>query len=194
MILDQSGQQMITLQNLESKVVSCQRCDELCQSRSRTVFGQGAINPTVMFIGEAPGEIEDQQGLPFVGPAGSLLTSIIEACKWKREDVYIGNILKCRPPKNRTPLPKEVENCRPFLDEQVSLVNPKFIVLLGSVATQALLGINVSAARGTWHKTFGRPTIATFHPAYVLRKEGEDLVACKKQVWQDMKMLLEKLP
>jgi DNA polymerase len=144
-----------------------------------------------MFIGEAPGEKEDQQGLPFVGPAGLLLNNIIEACKWKREEVYICNMIKCRPFKNRNPAKEELDNCFQYLTKQVSLVNPKFVVLLGSTATNYLLGINVGAARGRWHTCFDKPAIATYHPAYVIRQEGAELVKKKKEVWQDIKLVLQ---
>ena len=184
---------MIELELLKNEVSVCTKCPELVEGRIQTVFGEGPLNPDVMFCGESPGKTEAEQGKPFVGQAGCLLSNIISACGWKREEVYICNCIRCRPPKNRNPLQSELKNCYPFLAKQVSLVNPKFIVLLGSVASTYLLGINITAARGRWHTCFDRPTIATYHPAFLLRQGGEDSVKYKKEVWQDMKMLLAKL-
>ena len=184
---------MKELELLKKEVFACNKCPRLV-NRTNYVFGEGALNPPVAFIGESPGRNEDEQGRPFVGMAGELLDNIIAACRWKREDVYILNTVKCRPPNNATPFTEEVENCRSFMERQVLLVNPKVIVLLGSVASKAALGMSVSAARGRWHTFLGKPTIATFHPSYVIRFENEDLLLkAKRAVWTDMKHVLKKL-
>src|SRR5437773_718860 len=132
---------------LAQNVTQCMRCSELMATRTQTVFGVGKIDPDVCFIGEAPGADEDAQGEPFVGAAGQLLNRIIVACGMKREEIYICNILKCRPPGNRSPLPNEAANCREYLDRQLALVRPKFIVALGACAAQNLLGSKVSIGR-----------------------------------------------
>ena len=175
---------------LAERVKSCTRCDELVANRSRTVFGVGPINPELCFIGEAPGMDEDRQGEPFVGAAGQLLNRIIAACGMKREEVYIANICKCRPPKNRTPLPQEAANCREYLDHQLELVKPKFICTLGACATQNLLQttIGIMKLRGSWREYRGIPVMCTLHPSYLLR-----VPEAKKDVWDDMKKLLQRM-
>lgn len=172
---------------LAKQVEKCSRCPELFSTRTQTVFGVGKVNPEVCFVGEAPGADEDARGEPFVGRAGQLLNKIIEACGFKREEVYICNTIKCRPPNNRTPSPGERDNCREYFDKQIALVNPKYIVCLGATAAQNVLGTNsgIGRLRGSMH-TFGSiPVLCTFHPAYLLRDESK-----KRDCWEDMKMLL----
>jgi len=180
------------LKVLTEKVSLCARCPELASTRTQTVFGVGQVGAELCFIGEAPGADEDAQGEPFVGAAGQLLDKIIAACKMKREEVYICNIIKCRPPGNRTPLPNEAANCREFLERQLELIQPKFICALGSTAAKYLLNTTqgISKLRGRFHNYRGVPVICTYHPAYLLphRSPGS-----KKEVWEDMKMLLAKM-
>lgn len=170
-------------------IYECQNCP-LGKTRKRFVFGSGNPEAEVIFIGEAPGADEDAQGLPFVGRAGQLLTKIIESTKtWKREDVFICNVLKCRPPGNRTPLPEEVEQCRPYLEEQINIIKPKLMMALGASAAQALLKTkdSVGKLRNRWHDYTGIPLRVTYHPAALLRFDGY-----KKDVWEDMKELTAK--
>jgi uracil-DNA glycosylase len=183
------GRQLIVL---AEQVSTCQRCTELVVSRSRTVFGVGPLDPELCFIGEAPGATEDQRGEPFVGEAGQLLDRIIAACGMKREEVYICNICKCRPPGNRTPLKSEADNCRDYLERQLELVKPKFLCALGACAAQNLLGtpISIGKLRGQFHDYKGIPVMCTYHPAFLLPHRSPDK---KKDVWEDMKMLLERM-
>jgi DNA polymerase len=176
-----------TLDAIRQEVAACQKCSELCSTRTQTVFGVGNPRARLCFLGEAPGADEDRQGEPFVGRAGQLLTKIIEACTLARGDVYILNVLKCRPPGNRNPLPDEVANCRPFLDRQLALIRPEFICCLGTIAAQTLLetDVPISRMRGKWFEYRGIPVTCTYHPAYLLRNP-----AAKKEVWEDMKALL----
>ena len=187
--LEQRRQQ---LKVLTETVCQCARCPELASTRTQTVFGVGQVGAELCFIGEAPGADEDAQGEPFVGAAGQLLNSIIAACKMKREEVYICNIIKCRPPGNRTPLPHEAANCREFLERQLELIQPKFICALGSTAARYLLNTTqgIGQLRGRFHNYRGIPVMCTYHPAYLLphRSPGS-----KKEVWQDMKMLMAKM-
>ncbi len=180
------------LQLLAEKVCQCSRCPELAATRTQTVFGVGPPDVEICFVGEAPGADEDAQGEPFVGAAGQLLNRIIAACKMKREEVYICNIIKCRPPGNRTPLPHEAANCREFLERQLELVRPKFICALGSTAAKYLLNTtqSIGQLRRRFHDYRGIPVICTYHPAYLLPHRSPDK---KKDVWEDMKMLLAKL-
>jgi len=141
-----------------------------------------------MIVGEAPGATEDRDGLPFVGEAGQLLDSILQACKWTRNDVYITNTVLCRPPNNRVPTEDERHNCRKYLDAQIEAVKPKCLLLLGSTASQNLLGGGVVSLRGRWHEYKGVPTIVTFHPGYLLRNPDD-----KKLVGQDLRLLLTKM-
>jgi len=179
-----------TLEVLQEEVAGCTRCDILASTRTQTVFGVGNPNARLCFIGEAPGADEDRLGEPFVGRAGQLLTKIIEACRMKREDVYICNVLKCRPPGNRNPEPTEAANCRRFLDRQLELVNPEFICCLGAVAAQNLLGTvqSIGKLRGSVHMLRGIKVVCTYHPAYLLRNP-----AAKKDTWDDMKLLLREM-
>jgi DNA polymerase len=180
------------LKILAEKVAGCTRCPELVVTRTQTVFGVGDAGVELCFVGEAPGADEDAQGEPFVGAAGQLLNRIIAACNLKREEVYICNILKCRPPGNRTPLPNEAGNCREYLDKQLELVRPKFICALGSTAAQNLLGTTRSMGqlRGKFHNYRGIPVMCTYHPAYLLPHRNP---GAKREVWNDMKMLMERM-
>jgi uracil-DNA glycosylase family 4 len=180
------------LKVLAQEVSQCTRCAALASTRTQTVFGSGEPGVEICFIGEAPGADEDAQGLPFVGAAGQLLTKIILACGFKREEVYICNTLKCRPPGNRTPLPDESANCRGFLQRQLELVNPKFIVALGASAATGLLNTTqaLGKLRGRFHDYQGIPVVVTYHPAYLLPHRNP---AKKADVWEDMKMLLAKM-
>ncbi|MEZ6126408.1 MAG: uracil-DNA glycosylase [Planctomycetaceae bacterium] len=176
--------------SLSKMVADCRRCSELADSRTQTVFGVGNPNARIMFIGEAPGADEDRQGEPFVGPAGQLLNKIITASGWKREDLYICNVLRCRPPGNRNPLPQEAANCREFLDGQIRIVDPDYIICWGTVAAQNLLNVEtaVGKLRGRF-LSYGRAKVlCTYHPSYLLRNES-----AKKLVWEDMKFFLKEL-
>ena len=176
--------QAMELMAFHQDIHECQNCP-LVKSRKSFVFGSGNPQAEVMFVGEAPGADEDEQGLPFVGRAGQLLTKIIESTKtWKRQDVFICNVLKCRPPGNRTPQPEEVDQCLPYLVEQVRIIKPKLIMALGASAAQALLKTKdpVGKLRNKWHDYESIPLRVTYHPAALLRFEGY-----KKDVWEDMK-------
>ena len=178
------------LELLDSEVKSCTLCKELSSKRTQTVFGIGNPNSRVVFFGEAPGADEDAQGEPFVGRAGKLLTKIIEACGFARKDVYILNTLKCRPPGNRNPAPDEVSNCRPFFERQLEIIQPEFIVCLGSIAAMNVLEtkLSIGKLRGEFHDYKGMKVLATYHPAYLLRNPP-----AKKYVWDDMKILLQAM-
>ncbi|MBX3444493.1 MAG: uracil-DNA glycosylase [Planctomyces sp.] len=175
---------------LADRVATCVRCSELAATRTQTVFGVGNPMARVMFVGEAPGADEDAQGEPFVGRAGQLLNRIIAACGWQREELYICNILRCRPPGNRTPHPVEAGNCREYLDGQIRIVDPDYIVCWGSCAAQNLLG--VTDAIGKLRQRFfthGRAQVlCTYHPSYLLRNPS-----AKKPVWDDMQLLLQTM-
>lgn len=177
------------LKDIAARIARCTRC-ELAETRTHTVPGQGCPHPEIMFIGEGPGEEEDRQGLAFVGRAGQLLTRIIEAMGYRREDVFIGNVVKCRPPGNRTPYPHEMDACLPFLEEQISILKPKVIVALGGTAVRGLLHTEtgITKLRGQWMQFKGIPVMPTYHPAYLLRNEGG-----KKYVWADMLEVLKFL-
>lgn len=176
--------------SLATIVAKCQRCNELATSRQQTVFGVGNPNARIMFIGEAPGAEEDAQGEPFVGEAGRLLNKIVAACSLKREDIYICNVLRCRPPGNRNPLPQEATNCREFLDAQIRIVQPEYIICWGAVAAQNLL--NETRAVGKLRRQFfahnGIKVMCTYHPSYLLRNPS-----AKKDVWEDMKFFMLEL-
>ena len=172
------------------EVRGCTLCRELAAARKQTVFGVGNPRPRVVFFGEAPGADEDRQGEPFVGRAGQLLTKIIEACGWQRSEVYIMNVLKCRPPENRNPSPQETENCRPFFERQLEILRPEYIVCVGTVPGQALLETTepVGKLRGRFHRYRGSKVLVTYHPSYLLRNP-----AAKKYVWEDMQLLLKEM-
>ena len=183
---------------LRAKVSVCTRCPHLVSSRTQTVFGVGNAEADIMFVGEAPGADEDARGEPFVGKAGQLLTRIIETMGLHRSDVYIANVLKCRPdmPKgafgNRAPTLAEMQTCRPFLVEQIDIIRPKVLVALGAVAVEGLLGIRSSMRelRGRWHVYNETPLMITYHPAYLLRNQAPSE---KRKVWEDMLLVLERL-
>ena len=168
---------------LAKEVAACQRCP-LYRTATQSVFSDGTPTARLVFIGEAPGRDEDLQGVPFVGAAGKLLTKMIEAMGFKRQDVYICNVLKHRPPENRTPLPEEMEACLPFLEQQLAIIQPKVICTLGAIATKALLGphISIMKIRGSLREFNGIPLIPTLHPAYLLRNPP-----AKKFAWEDLK-------
>jgi DNA polymerase len=183
---------------VHQRVCACTKCAHLANSRTQTVFGVGNPDAEVMFIGEAPGADEDQQGEPFVGRAGQLLTRIIKAMGFARQDVYIANILKCRPDMpagsfgNRAPTPAEMQMCRPYLVEQIDIIQPKVLVALGAVAVEGLLGTRgtMRELRGRWHSYSGTPLMITYHPAYLLRNQSPSE---KRKVWEDMLQVLERL-
>jgi DNA polymerase len=183
-----------TLEVLQQEVAGCTLCGELASTRTQTVFGVGNPKARLCFLGEAPGADEDRQGEPFVGRAGQLLNKIIEACRLRREDVYILNVLKCRPPGNRNPLPEEANNCRRFLDRQLELVAPEYICCLGAVAAQNLLSTTeaIGRMRGKVfeYRAGGRTinVVCTYHPAYLLRNPS-----AKKYCWDDMKLLMREM-
>ena len=172
------------LAKVAQQVAACTRCQELAETRTQTVFGVGNPEADIMYIGEAPGADEDRQGEPFVGRAGQLLDKITEACKLTREEIYICNILRCRPPGNRNPTPNEAENCREYLDAQIETVDPKYIVCWGSVAAHNLRGTKaaIGKMRGKFFEYKGIKVLCTYHPSYLLRSPG-----AKKDVWADMK-------
>lgn len=177
------------LEALERFLAGCPRC-KLSRSRTRIVFGAGNPKADLMFVGEAPGREEDEQGLPFVGAAGQLLTKIIEAMGTTRDEVYIVNTVRCRPPDNRNPEKDEVAACRPFLDEQIRLIAPKVIVTLGAFSAQAVLGTEnpISQLRGSWQIAHGARVMPTYHPAFLLRSPKH-----KKEVWEDMQKVRDVL-
>ena len=177
-------------EELERCVSCCTKCP-LCRNRKNTVFGQGNRNARLMFIGEGPGAEEDNQGLAFVGEAGQLLTKMISAMQFTREEVYIGNIVKCRPPGNRNPEEGEVEKCIAYIQRQIELVNPEVIVLLGAVPLKAIFGITtgITRNRGKFLKYNGKiPVMPTFHPAFLLRNNG-----AKREVWEDLQCVMKLL-
>ena len=178
------------LLELDAQVKACRKCEELVCYRRQTVFGEGNLQPRVCFYGEAPGADEDAQGRPFVGAAGKLLSDIIRAMKLTREEVYILNSLKCRPPQNRTPLPEEVDNCRPYALAQLELLQPEFIILLGAVAVRSVLQSSdpVGRLRGRFHHFHGARVLVTYHPAYLLRN-----AEAKKLVWADVQLVMREL-
>jgi len=179
-----------SLEIIRTEVAGCTACHELASTRTQTVFGVGNPQARLCFLGEAPGADEDRQGEPFVGRAGQLLTKIIEACTLTRQDVYILNVLKCRPPGNRNPAPDEVSHCRGFLDRQLALIQPEYICCLGTIAAQTLLQTDtpISRLRGKFVDYNGIAVMCTYHPAYLLRNP-----AAKKDVWEDMKVLMARM-
>ena len=179
------------LERVRTELGDCTRC-ALCERRKKIVFGEGSPDARVVFVGEGPGADEDRTGRPFVGRAGELLTRMIEALGWKREDVYICNIVKCRPPGNRDPRLEEVATCRPFLDQQLSVIQPDVIVTLGKPATSTLLGRNVAITkvRGIWQEWNGVPVMPTLHPAYVLRQYTRET---RQAVWDDLRAVRDRV-
>jgi DNA polymerase len=180
---------------LAGRVAECMRCKGLCSTRTQTVFGVGPLDPDLCLIGEAPGATEDARGEPFVGDAGQLLNRIIAACGMKREEIYICNILKCRPPNNRPPRADEAANCREYLERQLELVRPKFLCALGGSAAKYLLNTEttIGRLRGRFFEFRGIPVMCTYHPSYLLRLEEPEKTAKKKDVWEDMKKLLARM-
>ncbi len=184
-----AGERAELLAAVAERASACTRC-RLSAKRRTVVFGTGSADADLMFIGEGPGAEEDRQGLPFVGPAGELLNKIIAAIDLAREDVYIANIVKCRPPGNRDPQPDEAEACREYLEAQIELVRPRVIVALGRVAAQSLLDSKapLGKMRGTWYRVRGVPTRVTYHPAALLRN-----AAFKRPTWEDMQIVRDRL-
>ena len=185
----QDRQEMVTLDQVRLELGDCTRCG-LAQTRKSIVFGTGSPDADLMFVGEAPGADEDDQGLPFVGRAGQLLTRIIEAIELSREEVYIANILKCRPPGNRDPQSEEVDSCEPFLFRQIVVIRPMIVVALGKYAGQTLLRSKtpISRLRGSFFDFRGVQLMPTFHPSYLLRNPS-----AKREVWEDMKKVRDEL-
>jgi DNA polymerase len=176
-----------------AEVARCTRCPHLAATRTQTVFGCGTPTARLMFIGEAPGADEDRLGQPFVGRAGQLLTDMItKGMGLRREDVYIANILKCRPPENRTPTPEEAANCSSYLEHQIAVIRPEFLCLLGKTAVVGILGVDPTTSmgrlRGRWHRHRGIKTLVTYHPSYLLRNP-----AAKKDAWDDLQLLMKEM-
>ncbi|MDQ2774794.1 MAG: uracil-DNA glycosylase [Acidobacteriota bacterium] len=183
-----------TLDNIRADIGDCKRC-KLCEQRKTIVFGSGNGQSPVVFVGEGPGADEDEQGIPFIGRAGQLLTQMIdntaakEGLSIRRSDVYICNVVKCRPPENRTPLPEEMEMCGQFLYRQLMTIKPKAICALGATAMKALLNTKegITKSRGRWHKWHDIPVMVTYHPSYLLRQYNQQ---AKREAWEDLKTLL----
>ncbi|NWG02942.1 MAG: uracil-DNA glycosylase [Syntrophaceae bacterium] len=180
---------ILTLEMVRKELGDCKRC-KLHRTRRTIVFGEGNEKAILMFIGEGPGNEEDVQGRPFVGKAGQLLTRIIESINLSREEVYIANVIKCRPPENRNPEPDEIESCHPFLLRQIHVIQPKIICALGTFSAQTLLNTNakITALRGKIYDLEGIKVIPTYHPAFLLRNPDK-----KREVWEDMKKIAEWL-
>lgn len=183
-------QRVSGLGELREVVANCTRCKELSSCRTQTVFGVGSASPRLCFFGEGPGADEDRLGEPFVGKAGELLNRIIKACKMRREDVYILNTVKCRPPGNRNPFDEEINNCREYFEQQLEILQPEFICALGAVAAKTLLNTSESIGRmrGKLYKWRGSQVIVTYHPAYLLRTPQ-----AKAKTWEDMQMLMKAM-
>jgi uracil-DNA glycosylase family 4 len=176
-----------SLDELRELCLNCRRCP-LRKGATNVVFGEGDPHAGIMFIGEGPGGEEDKMGRPFVGAAGKLLDRIIAAAGWKREEVYIANVVKCRPPGNRNPLQEEIEVCYPLLEKQIELIDPQIIVTLGAVSAKVLLGswnLYITRERGKWHQFGNRMLMPTFHPAALLRDPAK-----KRPVWEDIKQVM----
>ena len=178
-----------SLEEVYQSLEGCERC-KLCKGRTNIVRGEGSTKPEIMFVGEAPGAKEDETGRPFIGRSGQLLTKMIEAMGVKREDVFIANVVKCRPPENRAPKPDEVEQCRPFLEAQIKMLKPKMVVALGKTATANLLQTKeaIGELRGKIHSYQGTKLIVTFHPAYLLRNPPAE-----KDCWEDLQRAMKEL-
>ncbi len=195
---NESASQAAGLDPLRARVSVCVRCPHLAATRTQTVFGEGHVDADLMFIGEAPGAEEDRLGEPFVGRAGQLLTKIIGAMGFTREEVYIANVLKCRPnmpagaPGNRPPTTDEMATCLPYLAEQIEIIQPKVLVALGATAVEGLLAIRepMGKLRGRWHRYQETPLMITYHPSYLLRNQSNTE---KRKVWEDMLLVLERL-
>jgi DNA polymerase len=189
-VIGEEADSATQLSTLAAEVAACTRCAELARCRTQTVFGVGNPNAALCFVGEAPGADEDAQGEPFVGAAGQLLTRIIAAMGLERRDVYICNVLKCRPPGNRPPEPDEIANCRGYLERQLEIIQPKFICALGAHAAKTLLdsSLSIGRLRGRFHQFRGIPVLCTYHPAYLLRTPE-----AKKDVWEDIQVLMKEM-
>lgn len=187
--LNASRDKKAALNALHKEIGDCKRC-KLSKGRKNLVLGEGNPGASLMFIGEAPGREEDIQGRPFVGDAGKLLTRLIERMGFKREDVYIGNIVKCRPPMNRDPEEGEIRTCLPFIERQIEIISPKVIVALGRISAQTLIGaeVPITKLRGRFYEYKGVPIMPTFHPAYLLRNPKS-----KWLVWEDAQKVIEEL-
>jgi DNA polymerase len=187
--IEAAGPRFETLEQLRDEIGDCRRC-QLSEGRSNIVFGDGNPNADLVFVGEAPGREEDIKGEPFVGKAGQLLTRIITAMGLTREDVYICNVIKCRPPNNRDPLPSEIEMCEPFLKGQLDIIKPRVICALGSFASQTLLKseVRISRLRGQFRDYHGVPLMPTYHPSFLLRNPH-----AKREVWEDIQMVIKLL-
>jgi uracil-DNA glycosylase len=194
----EAGAATQSFEELRTKVLACTKCPNLVAFRHSVVFGVGNPNAELMFVGEAPGADEDRQGEPFVGRAGELLTKIIQTMGYQRSEVYIANVLKCRPdipegaPGNRQPTPTEMETCLPYLRQQIQLIQPKAMVALGATAMRGLFGKEepMNQMRGRWHLFGAIPVMATFHPSYLLRNQA---LSVKRKVWEDMLQVLDRL-
>jgi DNA polymerase len=184
-----TGRRQEALMGLRERIGDCKRC-RLSKNRTNIVFGEGNPEARLMFVGEGPGREEDIQARPFVGDAGQLLTRLINRMGFKREDVYIANVVKCRPPENRNPQEDEISACLPFLEEQIEIIRPSVIFCLGKISTHALLGIKtpISKLRGNFYSYKGIPLMPTFHPAYLLRNPRD-----KRLTWEDAQKVLKKL-
>ena len=192
-----SEQKAAAFASLRARARACVKCPNLASSRKNVVFGVGSTDAALMFVGEAPGADEDEQAEPFVGAAGQLLTKIITAMGLQRGDIYIANILKCRPDMppqssgNRKPTPEEMQTCIPYLHEQIDLIRPRVLVALGGTAMEGLLNkTGIMKLRGNWHTYRGIPLMPTYHPAYLLHNQA---LAEKRRVWEDMLQVMEKL-
>lgn len=185
-----AAERLATLEILRTEVAGCRACVHLAEARTNTVFGSGNPAARLCFLGEAPGADEDASGEPFVGRAGQLLTKIIEACTLTRDEVYILNVLKCRPPENRRPEPEEVANCRGYFERQIEAIRPEFICCLGTSAAQSLLRTDetIGKLRGRWFEYGPATVICTYHPSYLLRNP-----AAKRDVWDDMQHLMARM-
>ncbi len=191
-IISPSSSLKIEYPSLVKRIINCQRC-ELSLHRKNPVPGEGSLQAELMFVGEAPGRDEDLQGRPFVGRAGQLLTKIIKAMNYQREEVYITNVIKCRPPHNRNPHQAEIERCKEYLFEQIELIKPRVIVCLGKVATDFFLqsSLSMTALRGKFYDYGQIRLMPTFHPSYLVRNEGNRQI--KRMVWEDMKKVMAYL-
>lgn len=189
-----SNPKVVRLEQLRAEVAGCQRC-ALAFKRTQTVFARGSADARLVFVGEGPGEQEDRLGRPFVGPAGQLLDKVIAAMGLTPDEVYIANVVKCRPPGNRAPIEPEMQACAAFLIEQLGCVNPEVIVALGKTATGFLLRspVALTTLRGRWHSYEGVAVMPTWHPSYVLRNEGNRNDTSRRELWNDMKLVLERL-
>ena len=178
-----------TLDEIHQSLKDCKRC-KLCKGRTQIVLGEGSLKPVFMFVGEAPGAKEDESGRPFIGRSGQLLTKMIEAMGVKREEVFIANVVKCRPPENRAPRPDEVEQCRPYLEAQIKVLKPKVVIALGATAAKNLLRTKeaIGELRGKVHDFQGTKLVATFHPAYLLRNPP-----AKKDCWEDLQFAMKEI-